>query len=150
MFQAIRSETSLTTKLLDSLYCEALVLADDARTTFGDADHDVPARETLALSCESLKVTTRLMQVIAWLLNHKAFRAGELSVNELYDENRALGVAVASEAVLVALLPPAAAELARASEELYYRVHRIAARLAVRYQEEVPVHGMMSRLERAF
>ncbi|WP_420607249.1 DUF1465 family protein [Novosphingopyxis sp.] len=150
MFEAFRSQTCLTSKLIDALYCEALVLADEARSAFGDADHDLPARQTLALSCESLRVTTRLMQIIAWLLNHKAYRAGELTLDQLYGEGRALGHAVASDETQATLLPPDAAELARSSEELYYRVQRIAARLAGRYQAEEPVHGMMDRIERAF
>ena len=150
MFEAPSPQACLTSKLLDSLYCEALVLADEARLTFEDIDQDLPARATLALSCESLKVTTRLMQIIAWLLNHKACRAGELTVDQLYSEERSLGYAMASDGAQVALLPPPAADLSRSSEELYYRVHRIAARLAGRYHAEEPVHGMMSRIERAF
>ena len=150
MFDASRPEACLTSKLLDSLYCEALVLADEARSVFEDADRDLPARATLALSCESLKVTTRLMQVIAWLLNQKAYRAGELTLDQLYDEGRALGYAVASDEALVALLPAEPEALSRSSEELYYRVHRIAARLAGRYRADDPVHDMRGRIERAF
>mgnify|MGYP002039478373 CR=1 FL=1 len=32
-----------------------------------------------ALECEGLKATTRIMHVLAWLLNHRAFLAGQLS-----------------------------------------------------------------------
>ena len=150
MFQTSRPDACLTSKLIDSLYCEALVLADEARSAFEETDMTLSPRETLALSCESLKVTTRLMQIIAWLLNHKAYRAGELTLDELHTEERSLGYAVASDEELVALLRPVPAQLARESEELYYRVHRMAARLAGTYREQQPVRELHDRLERAF
>jgi regulator of CtrA degradation len=71
----------LTPKLVDALYTEAMILADEARSYF---DRDplsggFAPEVSVAFSCESLKVTTRLMHSIAWLLNQKALRAGELS-----------------------------------------------------------------------
>jgi len=150
MFQTSQPDACLTSKLLDSLYCEALLLADEARSAFEETDMTLSPRETLALSCESLKVTTRLMQVIAWLLNHKAYRAGELTLDELHTEERALGYAVASDEELVSLLRPGAAQLARESEELYYRVHRMAARMAGTYREQQTVRDLHDRIERAF
>ena len=100
MYQDRNATDCLTPKLLDSLYSEALVMADEARSMFEHVEADLPARISLALSCESLKVTTRLMQVIAWLLNQKAYRAGELTLDELYSDQRSLGYAVASDEAL--------------------------------------------------
>lgn len=150
MLETHRPHISLTPRLIGALYTEALVLADEARATFALADPAATARDTMAFACESLKVTTRLMQVIAWLLNRKAYLAGELGEHELYAESRALGYAVASDDELVAMLPPAARDLARGSEELYYRVHRLAARLAQHFREDEPVRSMHARLENAF
>ncbi len=150
MPEANRFQSCLTSKLIDSLYCEALLLADEARSAFEDDDANMSAREALVFSCESLKVTTRLMQVIAWLLNQKAYRAGELSLDQLYDESRALGYAVASDDALISLLPVPSRILARSSEDLYYRVLRISGRLIERYQAAQPVHDMRHRIERAF
>lgn len=149
MLEAYRLQSCLISKVVDSLYCEALLLADEARSAFED-DENLSAREALAVSCESLKVTTRLMQVIAWLLNQKAYRARELSLDQLYDESRALGYAVASDNAQISLLPPHHRVLARSSEELYYRVLRISGRLIERYQAAQPVHDMRYRIERAF
>ena len=73
----------LPAKLIDSLYVEAMVLADEARAYFDE--HGRSDRLSLdpivrvGFSCESLKVTTRLMHVIAWLLTQRAVEAGELS-----------------------------------------------------------------------
>ncbi|WP_342454590.1 DUF1465 family protein [Sphingomonas sp. H160509] len=69
-------------RLIDALYSEAMLLADEARTYFDEAGR--VEREALdplirvSFSCESLKVTTRLMHVIAWLLTQRAVQAGEL------------------------------------------------------------------------
>src|SRR3546814_3979621 len=73
----------MSLKLLDSLYVEAMVMADEARAYFdqqGDRDReemDIMLR--VSFSCESLKVTSRLMHVIAWLLTQRAVHNGELS-----------------------------------------------------------------------
>ncbi len=44
----------------------------------------------LQLSYESLRVTCRLTQAMAWLLAQKAYFAGELTVEQLADEEYAL------------------------------------------------------------
>ena len=67
-------QSKVTAKVIDALYVEAMVLADDARAyfdTFSREDRDAlgPVLR-VAFSCESLKVTTRLMHIIAWLLGH--------------------------------------------------------------------------------
>ncbi|MEO0501223.1 MAG: DUF1465 family protein, partial [Pseudomonadota bacterium] len=69
------TETLLTARLIDGLYTEAMVLADEARAYFdqdGKADREVLAPvERVQFSCESLRVTTRLMHTVSWLLNRK-------------------------------------------------------------------------------
>ena len=97
----------LTPLLLDSLYTEAMLLADEARACF-DRSHDagqLAPEISVAFSCESLKVTTRLMHSIAWLLNQKAVRAGEISESDAQNEARNLGYAPASDGPLVLQFP---------------------------------------------
>lgn len=77
------AETSrIHRRLIDALYTEAMVLADEARSYFDVAGRDeremLDAMTRVLFSCESLKVTTRLMHVIAWLLTQRAVNAGEL------------------------------------------------------------------------
>ena len=75
------ARAELTPKLVDSLYVEAMVLADEARSYFDSAARDdrmeLDPVDRVGFSCESLKVTTRLMHVIAWLLTQRAVTAGE-------------------------------------------------------------------------
>ena len=115
-------------KLIDSLYVEAMVLADEARSYFDRNGRE--ERESLdpivrvGFSCKSLKVTTRLMHVIAWLLTQRAVEAGELSRAQARRPARRLGEAPDSDEAC-SPLPESALALIQASHELYARVERL-------------------------
>jgi len=91
------ASAELTPKLVDSLYVEAMVLADEARSYFDSAARDdrlgLEPVDRVGFSCESLKVTTRLMHVIAWLLTQRAVTAGELTRAQAGPTDRWLGAA---------------------------------------------------------
>ena len=66
---------------VENLYVEAMLLADEAHAAFA-AERDLGsvrgnAAAQIGLACESLKTTTRLMHVIAWLLHRRAMFAGD-------------------------------------------------------------------------
>ena len=88
-------QSHLTPKLVDALYVEAMVLADEARSYFDTIGRDdrlsLDPIDRVGFSCESLKVTTRLMHVIAWLLTQRAVAAGELSRAQAGEAERRLG-----------------------------------------------------------
>jgi regulator of CtrA degradation len=127
-------------RLVSSLYTEAMLLADEARHYFDGAARE--EREPLdplirvGFSCESLKVTTRLMHVIAWLLTQRAVDAGELTPREALDPARRLADAPSFDADLVDALPPRARALVAASAELHRRVARLD-----QAQENTPVES---------
>ena len=146
-----QSGAPLTAKLVDSLYVEAMVLADEARSYFDQAgrDHRLTLDPMLRVgfSCESLKVTTRLMHIIAWLLTHRAVEAGELTLAQSQRPKRRLGNAPDSDDKLVAQLPAEAVHLIDASRELYARIKRLEeGGLA---PSASPARSLMSRLERS-
>src|SRR5687767_12743781 len=120
------ARSRLTPKLIDSLYVEAMVLADEARAYFDE--HGRGDRLSLdpivrvGFSCESLKVTTRLMHVIAWLLTQRAVEAGEISMGQARNPARRLGDAVESDPQLLLCLPESALRLIKSSQDLYARV----------------------------
>lgn len=118
-----------TARLVNALYVDAMVLADETRSYFErDDDADVLALSPGAridMSCESLRVTTRLMHSIAWLLNQKAYFAGEISLQQLRGNGRALGKSNASDPDIIKNLPPSAQMLVHASEKLYDRLARL-------------------------
>lgn len=78
--------TDLTATIVEELYCEALVLADDVRAAFDlttPRDGGKPDMLRIALSTEGLKTTTRVMHVLAWLLNQRAYFRGEMNQHQL-------------------------------------------------------------------
>lgn len=124
------AHTPITPKLVDTLYLEAMTLADEARSYFdreGAADRgrlDPVAR--VAFSCESLRVTTRLMHVVSWLLVQKAVQAGELDAAEAETPERRLGRATDSDdPVRLAFLPARSREIIDRSRDLYDRIARL-------------------------
>lgn len=141
------SPHELTPKLLDSLYTEAMLLADEARSYF-DRDQmmrDLSPEISVAFSCESLKVTTRLMHSIAWLLNQKAINAGELSPSEASSDTRQLGYAPASDSFQVERFPHEAQSLVAASEDLYFRLQRFSGKMGRDAQVPEPI-AMIERI----
>lgn len=148
------ARTRMTPKLIDSLYVEAMVLADEARSYFDrNGREDRLALDPVArvgFSCESLKVTTRLMQVIAWLLTQRAVEAGELSRSQARAHARRLGEAAESEGSVVEKLPAGAASLVQASQELYARVRRLDEGAGQAEPQSSPAISLLNRLERAF
>ncbi|PZU09218.1 DUF1465 family protein [Sphingomonas sp.] len=119
--------TTLAARLVDALYTEAMLLADETRGYFDEAGQDereaLSPRLRVEFACEALKGTTRLMQVIGWLLMRKAVHAGEML--EASSENRRLGEAPPLDSVVLARLPQSARRLLAAGEDLYQRVRRI-------------------------
>ncbi len=140
----------LAPKLIDSLYVEAMVLADEARACF---DRDAFASEmapdvAVAFSCESLRVTTRIMHSIAWLLAQKAMRAGEIAYQD--PEASTLGYAPASDIYLRHRFPGEAQSIISMSEDLYQRLFRISEGM-MRPANDMPEPVLMvERLRQAF
>src|SRR5688572_33203069 len=125
----LQPEARITPRLVDAFYTEAMLLADEARSYFDQAGRE--ARSELepfvrvGFACESLKVTTRIMHIVAWLLTQRAIESGELPGRDGRRPERRLGHAGESDAELVAKLPPAARRLIESSVELYARIKRI-------------------------
>jgi regulator of CtrA degradation len=151
---AEEARTELTPKLVGGLYTEAMLLADEARAYFdrhGREDRDsLEPILRVGFSCESLKVTTRLMHVIAWLLTQREVEAGELTALQARKPSRRLGEAPESDPSVVARLPASAVALIGASEDLYARVARLdASGMASGAPTPSPARSLLSRLERS-
>jgi len=79
----------------DRTYDEAMVLIREARDYFAERQRQPasPSRAAVELvtSCESMRLTARLTQIIAWLLVQKAVHAGELSRDDATRPEHRLG-----------------------------------------------------------
>lgn len=143
---------AITSRLIDGLYTEAMVLADEARSYFDDVGrHDRGLLEPFArvgFACESLKVTTRIMHIVAWLLTQRAIESGEIPLLDGRRPERRLGHAQDSDPAVVTQLPEAAQRLITASAELYARVRRIDEGTLDAAVPQSPARALMGRLER--
>jgi len=147
-----QAQARITSRLIDSLYTEAMLLADEARSYFDDAGRD--ERSTLepfarvGFACESLKVTTRIMHIVAWLLTQRAIESGEIPGRDGRRPERRLGQAHDSDPLIVQTLPPSAQKLINASADLYARVKRLDEGGLEADVPQSPARALMGRLER--
>ena len=123
------AQVRITSRLIDSLYTEAMILADEARSYFDDAGREDRATlqpfARVGFACELLKVTTRVMHIVAWLLTQRAIESGEIPDRDGRRPERRLGHAQESDQAVVTQLPESAQRLINASADLYARVKRL-------------------------
>jgi len=83
----------------------------------------------LTYATESMRLTTRLMQLASWLLLHRAVNEGEMSLAQASREKSKVKFTPndGGDVAAVALLPPALRELIERSVQLQNRVRRLDA-----------------------
>ena len=154
VMNGLRHDSRLHRRLVDSLHVEAMLLADAARSYFDEAGRGereaLDPLDRVNFSCESLKVTTRLMHVIAWLLTQRAVDAGELRPRDALHPSRRLGEATVSDPRAVAVLPAQTRVLIEASIDLHRRVALLDLSQEAALPTESPVRRMQERLEAVF
>lgn len=145
--------TNLSRPIIEALYTEALVLADEVRAVFAAGVREPLSGEDafvrLALSTEGLKTTTRMMHVLAWLLNQRALLSGELSENQVRLHG-ALPPDRASDETQLALLEPETRALIADTEKLHQRVARLDETWRAHFETASPVQAFQDRIGREF
>jgi len=142
----------LSPTIVEALYREALELADAVRSTF-----DLSGRLTLvtededlariALSCEALRTTTRMMHAIAWLLNQRAYLSGELSEFQLRRHGRLPPDRSAPSDEHFDRLAPEFVELIERTRRFYARIERLDRAWRARFEmQPAAVHRLRERL----
>jgi regulator of CtrA degradation len=143
---------AVTSKVINALYVEAMVLADEARAYFDlhsrDSRNQMTPLQRVGFSCESLKVTTRLMHIVAWLLTQRALAENAPSVETSHSQR--LGSVAQSEADSMLQLPSEAQQLITASIELYTRVKWLEDQLITSEATLSPARRLQSRLLEVF
>lgn len=143
---------NLTPTIVDTLYEEALELADEARIALDRAQASIRSNNDLArvaLSCETLRTTTRVMHALAWLLNQRAYYAGELSELQLERHGRLPPSQPDPDPAQLALLPAALVELIERTLHFYERIERLDRIRRERSVARPPVHLLRERLTRS-
>lgn len=128
-----------TATALKKSYDETLALMVEARNYLAyRVPHEVrvlPDKANLTASCELFRLTSRLIQVMAWLMAQRAVHAGEMDVEEACSERFRLsgGSACLDDSVANDdSLPNGLLSLLERSLKLYERISRLDAMAAHR------------------
>ncbi len=173
-FDAIQSTTSSAadwtaavsdfaqSELFERTFTDGMAMVEETASYL-----DGPGREeskrlsrkaALAYAGESMRLTTRLMQVASWLLVQKAIREGEMTADEAAQEKYRLGAQEICRGVpleAVDELPDTLLDLLTRSESLYDRVDRLDDLMyrraqAAREEASTSIQDQHSRLAAAF
>lgn len=113
-------------------YDEAMALMVEARNYMSYVEQrerrKVEAAAGLRMSCEAMRVTSRLTQVMAWLLMQRAVHEGEVSPDDaLAEPNRLSGLDVCLDDSFAddQTLPGGLRSLLNRSLSLYQRIARL-------------------------
>lgn len=124
--------TAPPTAFFGKTYGEAMSLLVEARDYLAYVEPADRGRlapfDRLRLCCETMRLTARLTQIMAWLLAQRAVQAGEITRDEaLGGDDPLAGLEVCMEAgdIDEASLPRRLLELLERSRRLYIRVARL-------------------------
>jgi regulator of CtrA degradation len=145
-----------------TVFREGMALVE-AAATYLDGDGRKEARKlrpphSLAYATESMRLTTRLMQLASWLLIRRAVSEGELTPEQAVEEQRKIKLPVSSgeqPSRELGALPPRLRELVEQSVKLQERVIRLDQmlghkRLPPEGEADNPLNAQLSRLRAAF
>jgi regulator of CtrA degradation len=145
-----------------TVFREGMALVE-AAATYLDGDGRKEARKlrpphSLAYATESMRLTTRLMQLASWLLIRRAVCEGELTPEQALEEQRKNKLPVTGgdqPSRELSQLPPRLRELIEQSVKLQERVIRLdqmlgQEKLPHKAGEDHPLKSQLSRLRAAF
>jgi regulator of CtrA degradation len=111
----------------------------------------------LSYATESMRLTTRLMQLASWLLLHRAVKEGEMSLTQANKEKSKVKLTVGEpgDRVVLKLLPQRLRDLIARSKKLNDQVRRLDANiyappLAPDHPKGNPVERQLGLLKAAF
>lgn len=141
---------------LDKSYAEAMDLVHEAARYLegeGKAARDaLPDPLRAVFTGESLRMTTRLMQAVAWLMTQRAAANGEITAAEALDPAQRLSgreICLAPPLSGSEDLPERLREMLQESRRIYERIARIEERMLAAAPAENPVHEMLNRIDGA-
>lgn len=118
-----------TSESFKSLFREGMNLVEETAGYLDGSGReeakDLPRLAALAFATESMRLTTRLMQLASWLLLQRAVNEGELSQAEASNEKRKVKLSeqqVATGAELFEQLPPRLVDIVDKSLRLQSRI----------------------------
>lgn len=154
------TERMLASEGFMSLFREGMSLVETT-AAYLDGDGRVESKSldrnvALAYASESMRLTTRLMQLTSWLLLQRAVNEGELTRDDAEREHRRVVVAMQASTLasdVFEQLPEKLRDLITRSQNLHARIQRIDQELSGETRAAPPVNpvaGQLDQLAAAF
>jgi regulator of CtrA degradation len=142
-------------ELFDRTFREGMALVEETAAYLdgeGRRDSKLLSRSAaLAYAGESMRLTTRLMQIASWLLVQRAVREGDMDPNDACDGRYRMGAhAICRGESLdhVEDLPEGLLLLLEQSERLYERVLHLDRRMYLEPPSQAEANPVLTQLER--
>lgn len=154
------SERLTNSAAFGTLFREGMDLVEETAAYLdGDGRSEAKALEravSLTYATESMRLTTRLMQLASWLLLHRAVKEGEMTLTQANREKTKVKLSAADPGPedMVAKLPQQLRDLIERSMNLQSRVRRLDVSIHTPATERAPIGNplvpQLNRLKAAF
>jgi len=139
-------------ELFDRTFQEGMALVEETASYLDgpgrQESKSLDRRSALGYASESMRLTTRLMQVASWLLVQRAVREGEMEPLKACDARYRLGGERPAANGESGPLPRGLSGLLDRSERLYERVLHLDRRMYLDAGESEQPHPVLSQLEK--
>ena len=154
------SERLTNSAAFSNLFREGMDLVEETAAYLdGDGRTEAKALErsvSLTYATESMRLTTRLMQLASWLLLHRAVKEGEMTLTQANREKTKVKLTAADPGSedMIAKLPQQLQDLIARSMSLQTRVRRLDTTIHASPAERAPIGNplvpQLNRLKAAF
>jgi regulator of CtrA degradation len=154
------SERLANSQVFTTLFRDGMALVEETATYLDGSGRQESKKlersAAMVYATESMRLTTRLMQLASWLLLHRAVKEGEMTLAQANKEKSKVRLAACDpgDAKSIALLPARLQELIARSVKLQAEVRRLDATMHAAPPLKVavgnPVERQMGLLKAAF
>ncbi len=154
------SERLTNSAAFGALFREGMDLVEETAAYLdGDGRNEAKALEravSLTYATESMRLTTRLMQLASWLLLHRAVKEGEMTLTQANREKTKVKLSAADPGPddMITKLPQQLQDLILRSMNLQSRVRRLDTSIHTPVTERAPIGNplvpQLNRLKAAF
>jgi regulator of CtrA degradation len=154
------SERLASSQIFATLFRDGMALVEETATYLDGSGRNESKKlersAAMVYATESMRLTTRLMQLASWLLLHRAVKEGEMTLAQASKEKSKVRLAACDpgDAKSIALLPGKLQELIARSVKLQAEVRRLDATMHAAPSLKVgignPVERQLGLLKAAF
>ncbi len=136
-----------------TLFREGMILVEEAAAYLDGPGRQesrvLPREDALAYASESMRLTTRLMQMASWLLVQRAVNEGDLTPLQARADKHRVTLTrqgLATPAEVFTRLPDRLQELALTSQRLQARIHHLDAQLYAKQDQTGGAPAILNQL----